>query len=189
MAIDPTEWLRSLPWSHIALVLSVALNLCLLIALPFRRAINRIIANVYRAWCERQDRRSQILRELYLKMDAVNHDYLFAIVVAELSHGAAAGPERQSLLDRQHALLPRLEAVQAFLAQHELDLPTDVRQLVEKLRMEMILPAGQSAADSGAILRHSEAVTRLTRAVKGAITRHVHAGPWSGLRLGRRTAP
>ncbi len=189
MVTDPTDWLRSLPWSHIALVLSVALNLCLLIALPFRRAINGMIANIYRAWCERQDRRSQILRELYTKMDAVNHDYLFAIVAAEMSRGAAAGPERQLLLDRQHALIPRLEAVQTFLAEHELDLPTDVRHLVEKLRTEMILPAGQSTADAGAILRHSEAVTRLTRAVKGAITRHVHAGPWSGLRLGRRTAP
>lgn len=189
MVDDPSAWLRSLPWTHIALVLSAGLNLGLLLALPFRRAINGIIVNVYRGWCERQDERRQILRELYAKMDTVNHDYLFVIVAAEMAHGAAAGPQRQALLDQQHAMTPKLEAVQTFLAQHELDFPRDVRQIVEKLRMELILPAGQTIADKSAILRHSEAVTRLTRAVKGTVTRHIDRGAWSGMRFGRRTVP
>ena len=189
MVDDPSAWLRSLPWTHIALVLSVGLNVALLIALPFRRAVNGIIVNVYRRWSERQDERRQILRELYEKMDTVSHDYLFALVAAEMAHGAAAGPQRQVLLDQQHALTPKLEAVQTFLAQHELDLPRDVRQIVEKLRMEMIVPAGQTNADPSAILRHSEAVTRLTRAVKGAVTSHIQRGAWPGMRFGRRTVP
>lgn len=189
MVDDPSEWLRSLPWTHIALVVSAGLNLCLLVALPFRRAINGIIVNLYRRWCERQDGRLRILRELYAKMDTVNHDYLFALVAAEMAQRAAADPQRQLLLDQQHAITPRLEAVQTFLVQHELDLPRDVRQLVEKLRLEMILPAGQATADTSAILRHSEAVTRLTRAVKGAVTSHLHGGAWPGMRFGRRTVP
>jgi hypothetical protein len=31
-------------------------------------------------------------------MDTVGHDYLFALVAAEMAHGAAAGPLRQVLL-------------------------------------------------------------------------------------------
>ncbi len=189
MVDDPSAWLRSLPWTHIALVLSAGLNLALLIALPFRRAINGIIVNVYRRWGEREDERRQILRELHAKMDPASHDYLFAVVAAEMAHGAAGGPQRQALLDQQQAITPRLEAVQAFLAEHELDFPADVRQIVEKLRTEMILPAGQTGADTGAILRHSEAVTRLTRAVKAAVTRHLQGGAWPGMRFGRRTVP
>jgi len=189
MVDDPSAWLMSLPWTHIALVLSAGLNLALLIALPFRRAINGIIVNVYRRWGEREDERRQILRDLYAKMDTVSHDYLFALVAAEMAHGVAAGPQRQLLLDQQNAMTPRLQAVQTFLAQHELDLPRDVRQIVERLRMEILLPAGQTNADASAILRHSEAVTRLTRAVKGAVTRHIHRGAWPGMRFGRRTVP
>jgi hypothetical protein len=186
MVDDPSAWLRSLPWTHIALVLSVGLNVALLIALPFRRAVNGIIVNVYRRWSERQDERRQILRELYEKMDTVSHDYLFALVAAEMANGAAAGPRREVLLDQQHAMTPRLEAVHAFLARHELDLPRDVRQIVEKLRMEMILPAGQAAADASVMLRHSEA---LTRAVRSAVTGHLQRGAWPGIRFRRRTAP
>ena len=86
-------------------------------------------------------------------------------------------------------MTPKLEAVQTFLAQHELDLPGDARQIVEKLRMELIVPAGQTTADTSAILRHSEAVTRLTRAVKGAVTGHIHRSAWPAMRFRRRTAP
>lgn len=189
MVDDPSVWLRSLPWTHIALALSAGLNLVLLIALPFRRAINGIIVNVYRRWCDRQDGRQQILRDLYAKMDTVNHDYLFALVATGMAHSAGVGPQRQLLLDQQHVLTPKLEAVQTFLARHELDLPRDVRQLVEKLRMEMIVPSGETAGDTNAIFRHSESVTRLTRAVKGAVTRHLHGHLWPGMRSGKRTAP
>jgi hypothetical protein len=55
--------------------------------------------------------------------------------------------------------------------------------------MEMIVPAGQTKADPSAILRHSETVIRLTRAVKGAVTSHIHGGAWPGTRFGRRTVP
>jgi len=189
MVDDPSAWLMSLPWTHIALVLSAGLNLALLIALPFRRAINGIIVNVYRRWAEREDERRQILRDLYAKMDTVSHDYLFALVAAEMAHDVAAGPQRQLLLDHQNAMTPRLQAVQTFLAQHELDLPRDVRQIVERLRMEILLPASQTNVDASAILRHSEAVARLTRAVKGAVTRHIHRGAWPGTRFGRPTVP
>src|SRR5260370_40083307 len=107
MENNPSEWLRSLPWTHIALGLSAGLNLALLIVLPFRRAINGIIVNVYRRWGERQDERQQILRELYAKMDTVSHDYLFALVAAEMAQGAAAGPEGHGVFEPPAAPTPK----------------------------------------------------------------------------------
>jgi len=54
----------------------------------------------------------QILRELYVKMDMVNHDYLFALVTASMVHSAVSDSHRRVLLDQEHANAPRLEAGQ-----------------------------------------------------------------------------
>jgi hypothetical protein len=86
MVDDPSAWFRSLPRTHIALVLNAGLNLGLLLALPFRRAINGIIVSVYRGWCERQHERRQILRELYAKMDTVK-----GTVARHIHRGAWSG--------------------------------------------------------------------------------------------------
>lgn len=186
MAIDPSEWLRSLPWVYVALVLSAGLNVILLVALLFRRAVNGIIVGLYTTWRDRQEGRRQVLRELYAKMDAVNHDYLLVLVIAGMVHSANTITERQMLLDQERAITPRLEAVRAFLTEHELDLPQEVRQLVGRLRVEMILPAVEGSIDVSAMLRHSEAVTRVTRAIKGAVSGHMHGGPWPRMRRARR---
>ena len=188
MATDPSEWLRSLPWAHVALALSAGLNLVLLLALFSRRAINGIIVNLYSTWRDRREGRRQILRELYAKMDMVNHDYLFALVTASMVHSATSDSHRQVLLDQERAIAPRLEAVQRYLAEHELDLPQDLRQLAERLRAEMILPAAQGTDDVTLMLRHSEAVTRVTRAIKTAVSGHIHGRPWPGVRV-RMTRP
>ena len=182
MATDPSEWLRSLPWSHIALVLSVGLNLVLLLALVSRRAVNGIIVSLYSTWRDRREGRRHVLRELYAKMDAVNHDYLFALVTASMVHNSVSDSHRRMLLDQERAIAPRLEAVQKFLADHELDLPRDLRQLTERLRAEMILPAAQGTDDVTLILRHSDAVTRVTRAIKAAVSGHMHGSPWPRVR-------
>jgi hypothetical protein len=186
MATDPSEWLRSLPWTHVALALSAGLNLVLLLALFSRRAINGILVNLYSTWRDRTEGRRHILRELYAKMDTVNHDYLFALVTASMVHGALTDSHRQVLLDQQHAIAPRLEAAQSFLAEHELELPQDLRHLAERLRAEMILPATQGTTDVSVMLRHSEAVTRVTRAIKTAVSRHMHGSLWPRIRMIRR---
>ena len=186
MTIDPSDWLRSLPWSHIALTLSVGLNLVLLVIFLFRRAVNGIILNLYRTWCDHAEGRRHVLRDLYTKMDMLNHDYLFLLVTASMAHNATSDQQRQIILHQHQDIFPRLETTRTFLAQHELDLPQDVRQLVERLRIEMILPPVQSMDDASAILRHSEAVTRITRAIKTAVSGHVRGGPWPRMRIHRR---
>jgi hypothetical protein len=186
MVTDPSEWLHSLPWAYVALVFSAGLNLILLVALLFRRAINGILVSLYTTWRDRTEGRRQVLRELYARMDIVNHDYLLVLVIDGMVHRADTDLQRQVLLDQQRTIAPRLEAMQAFLAEHELDLPPDVRQLVERLRAEMTLPGVQGTGDVNAMLRHSETVTRLTRAIKGAVSGHMHGGPWPRMRLSRR---
>jgi hypothetical protein len=166
----------------------VGLNLVLLLALFSRKALNGIIVNLYSTWRDRREARRHILRELYAKMDTVNHDYLFALVTASMVHSAVSDSHRRVLLDQERAIAPRLEAVQNFLADHELDLPQDLRQLAERLRAEMILPAAQGTDDVTVMLRHSEAVTRVTRAMKTAVSGHMHGSPWPRVRA-RMTRP
>ena len=186
MATDASEWLRSLPWTHVALAISAGLNVVLLMAFLFRRAINGIVVNLYRTWRDRMEGERHVLRELYAKMDTLNRDYLFTLVTAGMIHHAATDARRQILIEQQSALSPQLDATGAFLTAHELDFPRDVRQLVERLRMELILPSVQSTDDVSAILRHSEAVTRVTRAIKAAVSDHMHGASWPGMRLIRR---
>jgi hypothetical protein len=164
----------------------VGLNLLLLLAFVFRRAINGILVNLYSVWRTRTEEQRHVLRELYEKMDVLNHDYLFMLVTSGMIHSAQTDAQRQILLDQQHAISPRLGATRTFLADHELEFPREVRQLVEKLRMELVLPSVQAADDVSAILRHSEVLTRVTRAIKTAVSECMRGSPWLRMRMIRR---
>jgi len=68
--------------------------------------------------------------------------------------------------------------------------PTDWLRSLPWSHIALVLSVALNTSTArGASARTGGARPSGTRAVKGAITRHVHAGPWSGLRLGRRTAP
>ena len=160
------------PWVSL-LTLSLALNLLLLIVLFFRSALNKIVENAYSEWRTRMATRRQLLTDVYAQVDAIGRDHFLVLATTGMIWNAHTDEERGTFMAKLEEMTPRVAEAQSFLTRHELELPHEIRALVDQLRSRMMLPSIEAAGNARSIAESSSAVNRLVQDIQTAISRQL----------------
>lgn len=150
------------------LVISLALNVVLAIALFLKTALNQIVVDVVKDFREKRTRREELLRELHERLATFDADYFMLLLSIGAEKVAAPGQPTKQLGGPGAA---GVDAANKFFDKNLLEFPASVRLLLQRLRTEMLFKDVDLMKDGPTILDRSSAVTQATKKVRAEVER------------------